>query len=203
MRDAYPILGISNRTPPGADIHRGGPVTPAHTGQRVANLLGALALETARAQEEATRAVVGQTGAAAAALVVVAASPGRTIEQLRGSLGLSQPGAARLFERLASDGWIDRGTSGGRRGLRITLTEAGEQKLREVMQARRTVLLDVLKPLDQTALGHLSILLEQLLAARTTSRAALERLCNLCERGACEHCPVGHALDVILAGEKH
>jgi Mn-dependent DtxR family transcriptional regulator len=106
-----------------------------------------------------------------------------------------------LFERLANDGWIDRGTSGGRRGLQITLTDAGKQKLQEILHARRTVLLDILDPLDQAALDQLAPSLEQLLAARTTSRATLEHLCRLCERSACEHCPVGHALDLILAGK--
>jgi hypothetical protein len=50
---------------------------------RTANLLGALALELARAQETATAAVVDHSGGAAAALVVIAASPNRTIEHLR------------------------------------------------------------------------------------------------------------------------
>src|SRR5688572_21692095 len=65
---------------------------------RVANLLGALALEAADVQEAAARPVVGQGGAAAAALVTIAAHPGRSIEQLRAPLGLSQPGAVRLVD---------------------------------------------------------------------------------------------------------
>src|SRR5918992_2376686 len=71
---------------------------------RLANLLGALALEGAGALEAATRPVVGQAGAAAAALVTIAAHPGRTIEELRAPLGLSQPGAVRLVERLPGAG---------------------------------------------------------------------------------------------------
>jgi DNA-binding MarR family transcriptional regulator len=169
---------------------------------RAANLLGALALEVATAQEEATSAVVGQTGAAAAALACVAASPGRTIEQLRGALGLSQPGAARLFERLTVEGWIDRGAGGGRRGLQIRLTESGEAKLQEVLAARRAVLAELLAPASEQELEQLSGVLERLLAARTTSRAALERLCRLCERTVCARCPVGHAMDLLLAEEQ-
>jgi MarR family transcriptional regulator, negative regulator of the multidrug operon emrRAB len=168
---------------------------------RAANLLGALATEAARVQDEVTRAAVGQSGAAAAALVVVAASPGRTVEQLRGPLGLSQPGAARLFERLAASGWIDRGGPGGRRGLQIRLTGAGEAKLRELLAARQAVLSAVLAPLDATELAALSGLLERMLASLTTGRAALERICRLCERGACVRCPVGHALDLRLAAD--
>ena len=53
---------------------------------------------------ETVHGPVGETGAAASALVTIDAYPGRTIEQLRGPLGLSQPGAVRLVERLAAAG---------------------------------------------------------------------------------------------------
>src|SRR3954464_7974089 len=107
---------------------------------RTANLLGALALEAARAQEQATHAVVGQSGAGAAAIVVIAASPGRTIEQLRGPLGLTQPGAPRLFGRLVGAGWVERSGPGGRRGFELRLTPAGEQLFDAMLRARRAVL---------------------------------------------------------------
>src|ERR687895_67620 len=83
---------------------------------RAANLLGALALDAAGALEAATKPVVGQAGAAAAALVTIAAHPGRSIERLRAPLGLSQPGAVRLVERLANLGWVERRGAGGGRG---------------------------------------------------------------------------------------
>jgi DNA-binding MarR family transcriptional regulator len=171
------------------------------TQTRTANLLGALALEAAHAQQEAVREVVGQAGAAAAALALVGAAPGRTIEQLRGPLGLSQPGATRLFDRLAREGWIDRGATPGHRGLRLVLTTAGEQTLLRILAARRAVLTDLLRPLAGPELSRLAALLERMLAARTTGRAALERLCRLCERGACRQCPVGEAMDGILAAQ--
>ena len=166
---------------------------------RTLNLLGALALDVARTQEDATSAAVGQSGAAAAALVVVAAAPGRTIEQLRAPLGLSQPGATRLFERLASEGLVERGGSGGRRGFQVRLTERGRRLLDELLAARRAALAAFVEPLDDAELTQLTGLLERLLAGRTTGRPALERLCRLCERPVCSRCPVGHALDVRLA----
>src|SRR3954470_16889681 len=108
--------------------------------ERLANLLGALTLELAHAQEAATAAVVGQTGAASAALVVIAAAPGRTIEELRRPLGLTQPGATRLVERLVRAGWVERGEAAGRRGLRLTLTDAGRELLDRMLAARRAAL---------------------------------------------------------------
>lgn len=174
-------------------------IGPAAERVRTANLLGALALEVATAQERVTAEAVGQTGAAAAALATVAASPGRTIEDLRGALGLTQPGAARLFERLDKAGWIHRGGAGGRAGFQLTLTEAGEAKLAEILAARRRVLTELLAPLDDSGIDAFAELLDRLLSARTTGRAALERLCRLCERGVCRQCPVGRTLDGILA----
>jgi MarR family transcriptional repressor of emrRAB len=144
---------------------------------RTANLLGALALEVAHAEQQAVDAVVGQSGAAAAAIVVIAASPGRTLEHLRGPLGLSQPGATRLVERLVTAGWVERSGPGGRRGFELRLTPAGQRILDAILLARRAALDAVLERRD------------------------LERLCRLCERRVCSRCPVGHALDRLLASQ--
>jgi DNA-binding MarR family transcriptional regulator len=175
-------------------------VSPAEPNlARTANLLGAFALEVTRAQDEAAQQRLGKAGAAAAALVLIAADPGRTIEQLRAPLGLSQPGATRLMQRLAQEGWIVLDGPGGRRGLQIRLTATGEQLLDELLAARRAALAEQLEPLDERELAQLTGLLERLLAARTTDRATLERICRRCDRPACARCPVGRALDEILA----
>jgi MarR family transcriptional regulator, negative regulator of the multidrug operon emrRAB len=142
--------------------------------------------------------VVGQSGAAAAALDVIAAAPGRTVEQLRGPLGLTQPGATRLVERLVRAGWVDRGGPGGRRGLELTLTPEGQRTFAAMLAARRAVLTDFLAPLGGAEQERLGGLLETLLAARVHGRPDLERLCRLCERRVCRRCPVGQALDQIL-----
>ena|SRR5690242_16531996 len=159
--------------------------TPANA-DRLANLLGALALELAHAQEAAAAAVVEQTGAASAALVVIAASPGRTIEELRHPLGLTQPGATRLVERLVRAGWVERGEAAGRRGLRLTLSAAGRHRLDRMLAARRAALTEALEPLSSAQRTQLSEILETLLAGRVGDRADLERVCRLCERRTCE-----------------
>src|SRR2546421_9126724 len=123
---------------------------------RTTNLLGALALEAVHAQDQATHAVVGQAGAAAAALVMIAATPGRSIEQLRGALGLSQPGATRLMDRLVQQGWIERAGATGRRGLSIRVTPAGERVLDDLLAARRAALTRLLEPLPDSDLAHLA-----------------------------------------------
>lgn len=168
---------------------------------RTTNLLGALALEVADAEQAAVHAIVGQTGGAAAAIVVIAARPGCSIEYLRGPLGLSQPGATRLVERLVTAGWVDRAGAPGRRGLELRLTPDGERVFDELLLARRAAVSAVLAPLDTAQQAQLGELLETLLAARVGDRADLERLCRLCERRVCRQCPVGHALDRLLQPE--
>jgi MarR family transcriptional regulator, negative regulator of the multidrug operon emrRAB len=160
---------------------------------RTANLLGALALEAAGAQEEATTPVVGQAGAAASALVTIAARPGRSIEQLRAPLGLSQPGAVRLVERLVGAGWVERSGPGGRRGLELRLTAEGQAVLDELLAARRAALVQLLDPLSKPEREQLTALLEKLLGARTAGAGDLERLCRLCEWRICRKCPVASA----------
>jgi DNA-binding MarR family transcriptional regulator len=166
---------------------------------RTANLLGALALEASRAQERAAEAVVGQSGAAAAAIVVIAARPGTSIEYLRGPLGLTQPGTTRLVERLVQAGWVDRAGPGGRGGVQLTLTPAGGRVFEAILAARRAALVELLAPLAPAQHEQLGDLLESLLTARVHGWPDLERICRLCERQACRRCPVAGELDRILA----
>jgi MarR family transcriptional regulator, negative regulator of the multidrug operon emrRAB len=160
--------------------------------ERTSNLLGALALEATRLQE-VVHQPVGQAGAAASALDLIGAYPGRTIERLRAPLGLSQPGAVRLVERLVAAGWVDRRGSRGRRGFELRLTPDGQAILDELLARRRAALEPLLEPLTERERAQLASLLGKLLAGRTGSRDDLERLCRLCERRVCERCPVAAA----------
>jgi MarR family transcriptional regulator, negative regulator of the multidrug operon emrRAB len=153
---------------------------------RTANLLGALGLEAASV-------VQAGRGATMSALVTIAAHPDRTIEELREPLGLSQPGAARLVQRLVDAGWVERRGPGGRGGLRLTATAAGHAVLDELFAARRAALLELLEPLSAAERDQLAAMLERLLAARTTGVTGAKRLCRLCERRTCERCPVARA----------
>ena len=153
---------------------------------RTANLLGALGLEAA------TVLPAGR-GATMAALVTIAAHPGRTVEELREPLGLSQPGAARLVQRLVDAGWVERGGPGGRGGLRLAPTEAGVRAVDAFAGERRAALLELLEPLSASERDTLAALLERMLAARTEGVTGAKRLCRLCERRVCERCPVARA----------
>src|SRR5687768_13723293 len=102
---------------------------------RTANLLGALGLEAATVIQE-----IAGRDATMAALVTIAAHRHRTVEELRAPLGLSQPGAARLVQRLVDAGWVERSGRGGRGGLRLAPTAAGFAVLDELFLARRAAL---------------------------------------------------------------
>ena len=153
---------------------------------RTANLLGALGLEAA------TVLPAGR-GATMSALVTIAAHPGRTVEELRAPLGLSQPGAARLVQRLVDAGWVERSGPGGRGGLRLRPTEAGLRAVDEFAAERRAALLELLAPLSRDERDQLAGLLERMLAARTEGVTGAKRLCRLCERRVCARCPVARA----------
>jgi DNA-binding MarR family transcriptional regulator len=139
--------------------------------------------------------VLGIGGAAAAALVTIQARPGWTIEQIRGGLGLTQPGAARLIARITREGLVERFGPGGRRGYELRLTAEGEAVLERLFVARRAALTDLLAPLTNSDQARLGELLEILLAGRIGDRADLERVCRLCERRCCARCPVSDAYE--------
>jgi MarR family transcriptional regulator, negative regulator of the multidrug operon emrRAB len=151
---------------------------------RTANLLGALGLEAASA---------AGGDSATAAVVTIAAHPDRGVEELRASLGLSQPGAARLVQRLVDAGLVDRGGPGGRGGLRLRVTDAGARVVDEFAATRRAALIELLAPLSSADRDALAALIERMLAARTEGVPGAKRLCRLCERRVCARCPVARA----------
>lgn len=160
---------------------------------RTPNLAGAWSLAVADAIRRAVEGVTGIGGAVPAALVTIDAYPRRTMEELRTALRLSQPGTLRLVERLENEGWVRREV-GPRRAAGLVLTAAGRRTKDRLLLARDHALSQLLEPLSQPERSQLAGLLEKLLAAQTDDYVALARLCRLCQRAACERCPVSAAL---------
>jgi DNA-binding MarR family transcriptional regulator len=158
------------------------------------NLIGALALLAGEAVLDATERATGHGGQAAAALVVIGDQPGLSGEELRSALRLSQPGAAHLVSRLVAAGWVDRGQGPDGRRHALTLTAAGRAAVEELLEARRTAVRSLIQPLDAAEREQLAAIAAKLLASRTAAPADLMRLCRLCERPACDRCPVAAAL---------
>jgi DNA-binding MarR family transcriptional regulator len=162
-------------------------------GDRCGNLLGAVSLSVVEAVRESVERAVGVGGAVPAALVTIDAYPGQSIEQLRASVGLSQPGAVRLVDRLEREGWAKRGSGQGR-AVALSLTAAGRRVVARLLTAREEALAGLMEPLGPEERSRLTPLLEKLLAGQTHERRDLEHLCRLCRREVCERCPVAGAL---------
>jgi DNA-binding MarR family transcriptional regulator len=157
--------------------------------ERDLNVVGAFALAAADAMRQAAEQSLGQGASAPAALITIGAYPERTIEQLRRPLGLSQPGALRLVERLEEAGWVARRAANGR-GVALSLTAAGENVTAELLRARDASLARLLSPLSASQVRQMAAAAEVVLAAQTDGRHDLERLCRLCDRDHCPDCPV-------------
>jgi MarR family transcriptional regulator, negative regulator of the multidrug operon emrRAB len=156
---------------------------------RDANLLGAWSLAVADAVREATERVTGLGGAVPGALVTLEAYPGRSVEDLRAALGLSQPGAVRLVDRLEAEGWARREPGDGR-ALALQLTAAGRRVARDLLAERERSIEALLEPLGERDRSALERLLEKLLRPRAAARCDPEFMCRLCERRSCPSCPV-------------
>jgi MarR family transcriptional regulator, negative regulator of the multidrug operon emrRAB len=159
--------------------------------ERVANLAGAWALHVADAVREVTEAEAELGGGAPAALVTIQAVPGRPMEAIRALLGLSQPGALRLVERLERAGLIERRPG---RPAGLALTAAGDATVERMLARRQARLKELLAPLEPAERDALEGALGKLLAAATGDRLDLDRLCRLCARPVCERCPVAGTL---------
>jgi DNA-binding MarR family transcriptional regulator len=139
--------------------------------ERDLNLVGAFALAAADAVRQAAEHSLGQ---------------------VRRPLGLSQPGALRLVERLEQAGWVARRAANGR-GVALSLTTAGETVVAEILRARDASLARLLSALSAAQLRQVAAAAEVVLAAETDGRRDLERLCRLCHRDHCPDCPVAAA----------
>ncbi|MEP9369647.1 MarR family winged helix-turn-helix transcriptional regulator [Xanthobacter sp. VNH20] len=160
---------------------------------QVENLLGALALALAGAQEEAARKAAGLGPSGAAALVVIGFYPGTSIGTLAGILGLTHSVVVRLVEGLGAEGLVERAAApGDRRQVALRLSEAGRTRHAAILEARRGVLAQALAPLDAQETAQFGAVLARLLAGLTTSRLQADHICRLCDEKSCpgQLCPV-------------
>lgn len=170
-------------------------ISYAMTRNRLANLVGALGLGLTDLMASATDSVAGHGGQTAAALVTLGAEPGLTVSRLGWALGLSQPGAVRLVDRLARDGLLRREPGADARVVALRLTPEGEQRRLAILAERASRLLPLVGRLTDDEQAALQAIAEKLLAAMTTDTARAYALCRLCDEEVCEAggCPVDNA----------
>jgi DNA-binding MarR family transcriptional regulator len=162
---------------------------------RLAQLLGVTAVTATDRLRRAVESELAHGGSAPAALVHLQAYPGESLEALRQVLGISQPAAVRVVDRLVTEGLVERRAGRDRRTGALHLTAAGDRAASALL-ARRTQslrdLLEVLEPAEQAALEPL---LERLVAALADDRPQALRVCRLCDRRSCKSapgCPLRH-----------
>jgi DNA-binding MarR family transcriptional regulator len=163
---------------------------------RLAQLLGVLALAATDRFRCAVEGSLGRGGAHAAALVHLDAYPGESVTDLAGILGVSQPAAVKVADRLAADGLLERRPGADRRTRSLHLTRAGRAAAARVLSERAGELTGLLGVLEPTEREELEPLLEKLVAALADDRPAALEVCRLCDREACcgstSGCPLEH-----------
>jgi DNA-binding MarR family transcriptional regulator len=164
--------------------------------ERLANLLGALALTVRDLMLDDVLRATGTSASAAAAIAVAAHAPGLSVTELGRRIGLSQPAAARMIESLEARGLTERRPT-ATRSVAVHLTEEGRQAAEEILQARARGLLALSDALDESERTVLAGLLDKLLDAAYGRLPDNKLLCRLCDPAAClsegQHCPVGTA----------
>jgi MarR family transcriptional regulator, negative regulator of the multidrug operon emrRAB len=160
--------------------------------ETTANLVGALALGLTDLIRAAVDGIAGHAGETSAALVTVAAEPGLGVTALSRALGLSQPGAVRLVDRLVADGLVIRQPGKDGRAVALALTPAGEARVEALKTARLAAIDTVLSGLDADDRTALDRIARNILETMTTDRLKAFGLCRLCDWETCfaKGCPV-------------
>src|SRR4051794_29639072 len=107
---------------------------------RLAQLLGVVALAGADRCRAAVEGAVGRGGAHAGALVHLDAHPDESVQGLADVLRVSQPAAVRIADRLAADGLVARRPGADRRVRALRLTPKGRRAAANVLAERADVL---------------------------------------------------------------
>lgn len=166
---------------------------------RLPNLLGALSLAVGDILSRTGERVTGLTGEAPAAVLTIGSRPGRSIEHLRRTVGLSHSGAVRLVDRLEERGWVRRVSPDAGREVHLELTRAGRGVFRHLLDARRAAMEELLRPVPEDVRAALEGSLAAVLETVPSRREDAWRICRLCEHDVCRGagCPVGSAVDAV------
>jgi DNA-binding MarR family transcriptional regulator len=163
---------------------------------RLTQLFGVLALAAADRFRSSVETAVGRGGAHPGALVHLDAYPGESVQALATVLGVSQPAAVKIADRLATDGLVERRTGTDHRVRTLHLTPAGRRAAADVLSRRAAALDELLAGLAPAEREALDPILEKLVAGLAQDRPGALTVCRLCDRTACcggaTGCPLEH-----------
>lgn len=154
------------------------------------NVVGAWLLDAA----DRIRTAVATAGVAErelAALVLLRSHPGSGIDWLYPRLGLTQSGTVRLVDRMAALGLVVRSGVGGRGGVRVVLTDLGDDVLDRGLAARSRVLAQLTSAFTKAERAQLVALADKALTAQSRERLDADIACRFCDWSGCgDACPV-------------
>jgi DNA-binding MarR family transcriptional regulator len=160
-----------------------------HTG----NLVVAFALAVQDRLEVALRGL-GLDGRELAALTLVGAEDGGTVDWLCARVGLTHSGTVRLVDRLAARGLLRRGPASGRR-VPLHVTEEGRALLDRWSASRDGVAEELLAPVPEDQRAALVAALGRALQAAPRVRREADATCRACTWPACgQDCPVDRSV---------
>jgi MarR family transcriptional repressor of emrRAB len=163
---------------------------------RLAQLLGVVAIAAADRIGEGAAAAASRGGAHPAALVHLLAHPGDSIDELARVLRISQPGAVQAANRLEAQGLVERRPGRDARTRALHLTRRGRATARAILAERADAVGGMLDALDADQRAQLEALLDTLVARLADDRPQALTVCRLCDRGACAagdaECPLEH-----------
>src|SRR4051812_38112390 len=132
---------------------------------RLTQLLGVLALAAADRFRASVETALGRGGAHSGALVHLDAYPGESVQALANVLGVSQPAAVKIADRLAADGLVERRIGTDHRVRALHLTPEGRRAAADVLSRRAAALGELLAGLAPAEREVLERLPEKLAAA--------------------------------------
>ena len=159
---------------------------------RIANLLGALAMEIADRLERHGQKHPNETSSAAAALNVIGFYEGCSNGALSRALGLSHTATVRLVDKLEAADLVVSEPGADKRAVALRLTDLGRERTRAAVHARCVLLGDVVDLLTPSQQKHLDEILETLLKSMVKAAQDADHICRLCDGEECppEQCPV-------------
>lgn len=170
---------------------------------RLVNLAALVALGLCTDVADAVEAATQVSTKELAALTSLANwADGRSIDVLRSVLAMSQPGCARLVDRLATTGLAERARDArNRRVMTVRVTALGRETVRRGRVARAAAVEQWLGRLDVAQTASLEGILDRLAGTGVEEAAdpaaVINRRCRLCDPGACgfpQRCAVTHSL---------
>jgi MarR family transcriptional repressor of emrRAB len=137
----------------------------------------------------------GRSESTVAAILTLAHWEPMTATELGHVIGLSQPGSARLVDKLVAEGVVRRYERAGGRDIGLGLTPAGRKLARSIQSARLESYEELMAPLDPEERQVLHHLVQKMLAGAVESRDGARFTCRFCDHARCDGpcCPVGTA----------